>query len=152
MQLCPIVLGLFTSFCTANFYFNMFTKCFSTNDICVICHYNFIYLLNFCCLSFLLLWTPLYYVRCVIIIVLFLCSVYRWNYQTQDELDGSSHWGQLSSYGGGGYIEDLATTKAESLEIIAKLKNNLWLDRGTRAVFTDFTVYNANINLFCVIR
>ncbi len=36
--------------------------------------------------------------------------------------------------------------------VVADLKQNLWLDRGTRAVFLDFTVYNANINLFCVIR
>jgi len=32
------------------------------------------------------------------------------------------------------------------------LNANLWLDRGTRVVFLDFTVYNANINLFCQIR
>jgi hypothetical protein len=32
------------------------------------------------------------------------------------------------------------------------LQDNLWLDRGTRAVFIDFSVYNANINLFCIIR
>ncbi len=32
------------------------------------------------------------------------------------------------------------------------LKANLWLDRGTRVVFLDFTVYNANINLFCQIK
>lgn len=35
---------------------------------------------------------------------------------------------------------------------IASLKKNLWLDRGTRAAFIDFSVYNANINLFCVVR
>ncbi len=32
------------------------------------------------------------------------------------------------------------------------LKDNLWLNRGTRVVFLDFTVYNANINLFCQIK
>ena len=93
MQLYSIVLGLFTSFCTANFYFNMFIKCFSTNDICVICHYNFIYLLIFCCLSFLLLWTPLYYVRCVIIIVLFFL------FRLQVELPNSRWAGWIFSLG-----------------------------------------------------
>ena len=29
---------------------------------------------------------------------------------------------------------------------------DLWIDRGTRAVFIDFTVYNPNINLFCVVK
>jgi len=75
-----------------------------------------------------------------------------WTYQSEDELDGSSHWGLISTYGGGGFVQDLRTTKAASLAIIDDLKQNLWLDRGTRAVFVDFTVYNANINLFCVIR
>ena len=49
-------------------------------------------------------------------------------------------------------MQNLATRRADALEIIDEMKQNLWLDRGTRAVFIDFTVYNANINLFCVIR
>lgn len=76
-----------------------------------------------------------------------------WIYQTEDELDGSSHWGLLDvTYSGAGYVQDLLTTKAGSLALVEDLKNNLWLDRGTRVVFIDFTVYNANINLFCVVR
>lgn len=77
---------------------------------------------------------------------------HSWTYSTEDELDGSSHSGRINSYGGGGYYTDLTTTKASSLAIIQDLKANLWLDRGTRIVFVDFTVYNANINLFCVVR
>ncbi|CAH1795418.1 unnamed protein product [Owenia fusiformis] len=75
-----------------------------------------------------------------------------WTYNTEAELDGSSHAGLIETYGGGGYIANLARKKAESLEILKELRENLWLDRGTRAVFIDFTVYNANINLFCVVR
>ncbi|MEE6528160.1 hypothetical protein FKM82_030144, partial [Ascaphus truei] len=30
------------------------------------------------------------------------------------------------------------------------LKKNKWLDSCTKAVFLEFSVYNANINLFCV--
>ena len=36
--------------------------------------------------------------------------------------------------------------------IIHELKEGLWVNRATRAVFIDFTVYNANVNLFCVIK
>ena len=36
-------------------------------------------------------------------------------------------------------------------DIIAELKKNLWTQANTRAVFLDFTVYNANLNLFCVV-
>ena len=80
------------------------------------------------------------------------CAVYSWVYQSSDELDGTSHYGQLGSYGGGGYVQDLASTMEESFALIKPLFDNLWLDRATRAVFVDFTVYNANINLFCVIK
>lgn len=76
----------------------------------------------------------------------------RWQYHTEEELDGSSHWGRLTSYSGGGYYLDLKMTREESAEALQVLKENLWLDRGTRVVFIDFSVYNANINLFCVLR
>ncbi|MGH0140735.1 UNVERIFIED_CONTAM: hypothetical protein FKN15_072083 [Acipenser sinensis] len=75
-----------------------------------------------------------------------------WNYFPEKELNGSSHWGILTTYSGSGYYQDLNMTKEESAYLLQNLKDNLWLDRGTRAVFIDFTAYNANINLFCVIR
>ncbi|XP_022540398.1 polycystic kidney disease 2-like 1 protein isoform X2 [Astyanax mexicanus] len=75
-----------------------------------------------------------------------------WQYHTEKELKGSNHWGMLATYSGGGYYQDLALTKEESAGVLANLNNNLWLDHGTRAVFIDFSTYNANINLFCVIR
>ena len=84
-----------------------------------------------------------------------LCLVlllFSWQYHTEKELKGSSHWGMLATYSGGGYYQDLAMTKEESAALLADLNNNLWLDHGTRAVFIDFSTYNANINLFCVIR
>ncbi|KAI1894633.1 hypothetical protein AGOR_G00117770 [Albula goreensis] len=75
-----------------------------------------------------------------------------WQYHTEKEIKGSAHWGLLTTYGGGGFYQDLKTTREESASVLMELKNNLWLDRGTRAVFIDFSAYNANINLFCVIR
>lgn len=60
--------------------------------------------------------------------------------------------GEISTYGGGGYVKDLADNKADSMAIFNDLMANTWLDRGTRVVFLDFTLYNANINLFCQIR
>lgn len=80
-----------------------------------------------------------------------LCD-FRWRYFTESQLKGSSHWGQLNTYSGAGYYKDLNTTKAPSEDIINYLFDNLWIQRGTRAVFIDFSVYNANINLFCVVR
>ncbi|XP_069755503.1 polycystin-2-like protein 1 [Narcine bancroftii] len=75
-----------------------------------------------------------------------------WIYYSERELGGSSHWGKLTVYSGGGYYQDLKTNMDGGAAILQELKDTLWLDRGTRAVFIDFSVYNANINLFCVIR
>uniref|UniRef100_A0AAY4C6X6 EF-hand domain-containing protein n=1 Tax=Denticeps clupeoides TaxID=299321 RepID=A0AAY4C6X6_9TELE len=75
-----------------------------------------------------------------------------WQYHTESQLKGSNHWGLLATYSGGGYYQDLTRTRDDSGNILAELNNNLWLDRGTRAVFIDFSTYNANINLFCIIR
>ncbi|XP_052007469.1 polycystic kidney disease 2-like 1 protein [Xyrauchen texanus] len=75
-----------------------------------------------------------------------------WQYHTERQMKGSNHWGLLSTYSGAGYYQDLTKTKEESASILVDLKNNQWLDHGTRALFVDFSTYNANINLFCVVR
>ncbi|BFZ03162.1 hypothetical protein BsWGS_06200 [Bradybaena similaris] len=74
-----------------------------------------------------------------------------WLYHSAEELEGYSYWGKIDTYGGGGFLKDLDLTKVRSQEYIAYLKNSLWIQRGARAVFISFTVYNANINLFCII-
>lgn len=74
-----------------------------------------------------------------------------WTYQTEKELGGRGVWGKLTTYGGGGFVQLLGENKKESKAMIQTMKKHLWTDRATRAVFIDFTVYNANINLFCVV-
>ncbi|XP_061601775.1 polycystin-2-like protein 1 [Cololabis saira] len=75
-----------------------------------------------------------------------------WSYHTEKEVKGSSYWGLLTTYSGAGYYQDLNRTREESADVLKELMENLWLGRGTRAVFIDFSTYNANINMFCVIR
>lgn len=75
-----------------------------------------------------------------------------WTYTKEGSLNGSSHWGQVSTYGGGGFFQDLARTREGSAGLLQALREHLWLGRGTRAVFLDFSVYNGNINLFCIAR
>ncbi|XP_022247733.1 polycystin-2-like, partial [Limulus polyphemus] len=75
-----------------------------------------------------------------------------WQYFSEEQLNGSSHWGRLATYSGAGSYVNLGTTKKAAKEIMDILRKNLWLSRATRVVFLDFTVYNANINLFCVAR
>lgn len=81
------------------------------------------------------------------------CTNFRWVYSSEEDLgDSGSIKGTIATYSGAGYYQNLANNSADSLAIIADLKQNLWIDRGTRVVFVDFSVYNANINLFCIIR
>ena len=82
-------------------------------------------------------------------IILFLV---RWVFHTEKEMDGYSDRAQLMTYPGSGYYTDLTRTRARTYDILAELKENRWIDRGTRVVYLDFTVYNPNINLFCVAK
>lgn len=84
----------------------------------------------------------------------FVCflKMFRWRYRTSSELSGSSSSGLISRYGGGGFVQDLTANNEDATAQLAELMGKLWLDRGTRVVFLDFTVYNANINLFCQIK
>uniref|UniRef100_G3UPE1 Polycystic kidney disease protein 1-like 2 n=1 Tax=Meleagris gallopavo TaxID=9103 RepID=G3UPE1_MELGA len=74
-----------------------------------------------------------------------------WHYQSETKLRGQPVWGKLAIYGGGGYVIHLGTDPQNASRILHYLFNNVWLDTFTRAVFVEFTVYNANVNLFCIV-
>ncbi|XP_064316001.1 polycystin-1-like protein 2 [Phalacrocorax carbo] len=74
-----------------------------------------------------------------------------WQYQSQSKLRGHPTWGKLAIYRGGGYVIHLGLDPKNASRILQYLFNNVWLDTFTRAVFVEFTVYNANVNLFCII-
>ena len=60
--------------------------------------------------------------------------------------------GKLATYEGGGYVQNFHFEQNVTEALLTELKTNRWLERGTRLVTIDFTVYNANINLFAVIK
>ncbi|XP_039744757.1 polycystic kidney disease protein 1-like 2 [Pteropus medius] len=74
-----------------------------------------------------------------------------WQYQSQSQRRGYPIWGKLTVYQGGGYVVPLGTNHQSASRILQYLFDNTWLDSLTRAVFVEFTVYNANVNLFCII-
>ncbi|KAJ6666084.1 hypothetical protein lerEdw1_000988 [Lerista edwardsae] len=74
-----------------------------------------------------------------------------WKYQSQSRLRGHPIWGKLDLYRGGGYVVHLGIDAHNASRILQYLFNNVWLDTFTRAVFVEFTVYNANVNLFCIV-
>ncbi|XP_008063168.1 polycystic kidney disease protein 1-like 2 [Carlito syrichta] len=74
-----------------------------------------------------------------------------WQYQSQSQRRGYPIWGKLAVYRGGGYVVPLGTDRQSASRIFQYLFDNTWLDALTRAVFVEFTVYNANVNLFCIV-
>ncbi|XP_042187044.1 polycystic kidney disease protein 1-like 2 [Oncorhynchus tshawytscha] len=74
-----------------------------------------------------------------------------WQYQTQARLRAQPIWGSVVLYRGGGFVVDLGPDSQNASSTLQYLFDNTWLDMFTRAVFVEFTVYNANVNLFCIV-
>ncbi len=75
----------------------------------------------------------------------------RWRHQSIVDLQGFPYWGTLTMYSGSGYVANLGYDPVTAYTVVADLHSNRWVDIQTRAVFVEFTVYNANTNLFGII-
>nr|XP_020470540.1 polycystic kidney disease protein 1-like 2 isoform X1 [Monopterus albus] len=73
-----------------------------------------------------------------------------WRYQTQAQLKASYIWGTMALYRAGGFVAELGPDLQNASSTLEYLFINKWLDVYTRALFAEFTVYNANVNLFCI--
>lgn len=69
---------------------------------------------------------------------------FKW--QPQEELKTRTFYGFYNSYGGGGYRVLLSTEAESSLNTLQQLKNNKWLDEGTRALFVSANMYVPALN------
>ncbi|XP_078006563.1 polycystin-2-like protein 2 isoform X5 [Phascolarctos cinereus] len=77
-------------------------------------------------------------------------QVPEWRYSPSTS--SLKHWGVFGVYDNGGYMFTLPESKTEAKKKITFLKLNSWITRGTRVIFIDFSLYNTNVNLFCIIR
>ena len=57
-------------------------------------------------------------------------------------------WGEYSIYNGHGHMVSLGVNHQVAAETVKELRQYDWLDRATRAVIVDFTVYNPNTNVY----
>ncbi|KAL8606997.1 hypothetical protein ACOMHN_041386 [Nucella lapillus] len=71
-----------------------------------------------------------------------------YRYTDADTLNGYPYWGQLEVYSGGGYVVPLKGSKATLIALMTRLETEKWIDRYSRAIFVEFTTYNAQVNLF----
>ena len=77
------------------------------------------------------------------------------SYTKSSLLDSYPYAGLMNTYMGGGYVfkmkmsdNSLGTGKNELVINLNLLEAEQWIDRQTRAVFIEFTLYNPNLNLF----
>ena len=73
-----------------------------------------------------------------------------WHYQSTLEARSFPYLGKMSSYRGGGFIVELGPDEVTADYELEKLETSSWIDRYTRALFTELSVYNVNVNLLCV--
>lgn len=71
-----------------------------------------------------------------------------WHYTHAEEIWGVSRTGELRTYSGGGYIIKMGNEKKNALDLVEEMLTLSWIDRRTRAVFVEFTIFNPNVNLF----
>lgn len=57
----------------------------------------------------------------------------------------------LGLYGTGGYIAQLKQTNNESKKVVRTLFDYEWMNKYTRAVFIETTMYNPNLNLIAIV-
>jgi hypothetical protein len=77
-------------------------------------------------------------------------------YHSAADLHEAAYTGRLATYGGGGFNVSMPLSRSP-LSVRAMIDNMFlqpteWTSEATRAMFIDFTTYNANVNLFCFVR
>ena len=70
--------------------------------------------------------------------------------KTASELNGYPVVGTYNSYWGGGYVYEMRGQKSYVKGNLTLLQINNWIDRQTRAVIIEFSIFNPNINLIGV--
>lgn len=79
-------------------------------------------------------------------------SVHKaFQYSSAMSIDSQPYAGQYKNYLGGGYVFNIDASSQNVSQIqseLDSLQKNDWIDRQTRALFIEFTVYNVNLDLF----
>ena len=78
------------------------------------------------------------------------CTRPEFKYTTAKELDSMPYTAKIDMYGGGGYVYHVKGSSKEIRHGMKHLQQQRWINNHTRAVFLEFSVYNPNVNLFCI--
>ena len=94
--------------------------------------------------SYCMQWMPLLYENCT--------KMREFEYKSANDRKASSMSADYGVYTGGGYELQLRGHIDALNERIQTLKDNNWIDNRTRALITEFSVYNAQVNMFGVVK
>ena len=72
-------------------------------------------------------------------------SLPEYIYRSASDLDSYPYLAAHGLYGGGGYVFELRGPLRSMLMRAEQLNKEGWIDKYTRAVFVEFTVYNAQV-------
>ena len=89
-------------------------------------------------------WKPLLHENCT--------RMGEFEYMTQTERESRTLNADFSYYSGGGYELRLRGHIDELKERLQTLQQEDWIDNRTRALITEFSFYNAQVNLFGVVK
>ncbi|CAH8584370.1 unnamed protein product [Dicrocoelium dendriticum] len=79
-------------------------------------------------------------------------TVNAWKFQTSSQTGAIAFDGPLGNYAGSGYVQDLSRSREVSELMLEELFRGRWIDMATRALFLDFAIYNANINMYMIVK
>ena len=79
-----------------------------------------------------------------------LTSCFR--YTKSSVLKNNPYSGQYATYLGGGYAYSMNSSFADTIGDLSVLQATNWINKNTRAVFFELTLYNPNINMLCSLQ
>ncbi|XP_041364433.1 uncharacterized protein LOC121379847 [Gigantopelta aegis] len=75
----------------------------------------------------------------------------EYTYSKASKLNGYPYIGKLTVYGGGGYVTELRESRWVLRRMMSRLQQEQWVDKHTRGLFVELTVYNPQVNLFAIV-
>ena len=73
-----------------------------------------------------------------------------WDYQSGSAVVGSYYSMAHMGFDNGGYVANLGGKQTKAMNILSDLQDSHWTDAQTWGIFIEWTIYNANTNLFSV--
>ncbi|KAI3389555.1 hypothetical protein SNEBB_005250 [Seison nebaliae] len=76
-------------------------------------------------------------------------NVTEFRYSSATQLNSLPYGGKFAFYSGGGYVFEIRGSFDILLKKFQQLKNRRWINQQTRAIFVEWSLYNAWTNVYC---